>query len=438
VDDPADGVAAWEDAQASASPAEREKLPAIVRRALAVDRADRKPNQQEALKKHFLTVHPTARKIQAQIDKLQHKLDELAPPQSLVMTEMPAPRKTHIFERGSFLAPGETVEPLTPRILPPMPASAPRNRLGLAEWLVDPANPLVARVQVNRAWAELFGRGLVASEEDLGTQSAPPTHPQLLDWLALELTRRDWSLKHLHRVIVTSATYRQSSDFRPDLARRDPYNLLLARGPRFRLRAELIRDYALAVSGLLSSKMLGPPVHPPQPEGIWRVTGAVDNTYRVSPGEDALRRGVYTVWRRSAPYPSFTNFDAPDRLACTIKRSQSNTPLQALTLLNDPVYIDLAKALADRIVRETAGDPRPRQLAYAFRLVLTRHPQPKELAQLEQIFCQALARYASDDRAARQVRGEHPLPEQTDNAQWAAWFNLAHVLLNLDETINKN
>ena len=312
----------------------------------------------------------------------------------------------------------------------------PRSRLGLATWLVDPTNPLTARVQVNRAWAQFFGRGIVVSEEDFGTQAEPPTHPDLLDWLAVEFRDRDWSMKRVHRRIVESATYRQSSTFRSDLVKRDPYNLLLARGPRMRLTAELIRDNALAVSGQLARKMAGPPVHPPQPEGVWRVTGAVDNTYRTSQGDDARRRGVYTVWRRSAPYPSFVNFDAPDRSACMVKRPRSNTPLQALTLQNDPVYVELACDLADRIVETRPS--LPRRAAHA-RLSLGPHapPDDSELAQLRVILTQARDRYESDAKTAKQVVGNRQLPTGTSAKEWAAWFNVAHVLLNLDETISK-
>jgi hypothetical protein len=368
------------------------------------------------------------------------------------MTELAEPRMTTIFQRGNFLTPGEEVAPGTPRILPPLAAGTPPNRLGLAQWIASQANPLTARVQVNRAWAQFFGRGIVASEEDFGTQSEPPTHPELLDWLALELADHDWSLKRIHRRIVESAAYRQSSKFRADLVRRDPYNLLVARGPRIRLSAEQIRDNALAASGQLAGKMHGPPTHPPQPDGIWRVTGAVDNTYRTSQGEDAWRRGVYTVWRRSGMYPSFANFDAPDRSACTVKRPKSNSPLQALTLMNDPVYVELARALADRLVSETPApiiqarsasegasqDSLDVQLIHAFRTVLSRRPDAAELVELRSILSAAQARYAGDAKTARQMAGKRPLPAGTTLADWAAWFDVAHVLLNLDETITKN
>jgi hypothetical protein len=354
------------------------------------------------------------------------------------MVEMPEQRITAIFERGNFLSPGAKVEAGTPDELPAMPAEAPRNRLGLAHWLVDRANPLTPRVQVNRAWAEFFGRGIVASEEDFGLEAEPATHPELLDWLASDFRDRQWSQKRVHRRIVESATYRQSSKHRADLAARDPNNLLLARASRTRLSAELIRDNALVVGGQLSAKMHGPPVYPPQPEGVWRVTGAVDNTYRTSEGDDAHRRGVYTVWRRSSPYPSFVNFDAPDRSACTVRRPLSNTPLQALTLQNDPVYIELAKALADRVIAETTDQTSDKRLVFAFRSVLTRQPSAMEISTLRAAHEEAQDRYQGDAKAAEQVAGERHLPSRVAPTDWAAWFNVAQVLLNLDETITKN
>jgi uncharacterized protein DUF1553 len=320
-----------------------------------------------------------------------------------------------------------------------MAGEAPQSRLGLAQWLVNTANPLTPRVQVNRAWAQFFGRGIVASEEDFGSQAEPPTHPELLDWLAATFRDRGWSPKLIHRQIVQSATYRQSSKYRSDLISRDPNNLLLARAPRFRLTAELIRDNGLAVSGQVSMKMHGPPVYPPQPEGVWRVTGLVDNTYRVSSGDDAWRRGVYTVWRRSAPYPSFMNFDAPDRSACTVKRPRSNTPLQALTLQNDPAYVEMAEALADRVMFE--GPPNgglDERLTHAFRTVLTRRPSSAELTTLKDIHQDARERYRADPPAAKRIIGKRQLPPAMTAADWAAWFNIAQGLLNLDETITKN
>jgi hypothetical protein len=292
-------------------------------------------------------------------------------------------------------------------------------------------------VQVNRAWAQFFGRGIVASEEDFGTQADAPSHPGLLDWLAIEFRDQGLSMKLVHRRIVESATYCQSSAYRRDLASKDPNNRLLARAPRLRLPAELIRDNALAVSGRVAPKMFGPPVYPPQPEGVWRVTGLVDNNYRPSAGEDRFRRGVYTVWRRSAPYPSFVNFDAPDRSACTVKRPRTSTPLQALTLQNDPVYVELARELATSLVSQTADKPLDESLVHAFRTVLSRRPSDGELSSLRDIFETSLKRYRTDTQATDKLVGQQQLPANANPAQWAAWFNLAQVLLNLDETITK-
>ncbi|HEX5102180.1 MAG TPA: PSD1 and planctomycete cytochrome C domain-containing protein [Pirellulaceae bacterium] len=483
LEDEATGLAAWELEMSDSAKADEVQLPANIRKLLEVPANKRKANQSNQLRSYFVGQHAAAKKMQAEMDELQKQLDALAPAATLVMADLDEPRMTTILKRGNFLDPGEAVQLGTPRILPGLSGGEAESRLDLAKWLVDPANPLTPRVQVNRAWAQFFGRGMVASEEDLGTQSEPPTHPELLDWLAVELRDRGWSLKRIHRRIAESATYRQSSRFRSDLAARDPENLLLARGPRMRLSAEAIRDNALAVAGSLSAKMHGPPVYPPQPEGVWRVTGLVDNTYRTSPGDDAHRRGVYTVRRRSAPYPSFSNFDAPDRSACVVKRPRSNTPLQALTLQNDPVYVELAAALADKLLAETptrrvseGGTPTrsvseadmptrsvseadiptrsvseadiptrsvsegisDEQLVYAFRTVLTRRPEAAELSHLRKLFDDAQSRYASDPKAAQQLRGKRPLPEGVDSAAWAAWFNVAHVLLNLDETITKN
>src|SRR5262245_48220677 len=252
IDDESSGLAAWE-REMSADEAQRDKLPANIRRIIEVGPKKRNQNQKNALRTHFISLRPDAKKFQAELDKLQKDLDASSPPAALVMSELDEPRMTAIFQRGDFLAPGEKVEPGTPRILPPLQDGAPQNRLGLARWLTGPANPLTPRVQVNRAWAQFFGRGIVASEEDFGTQSEPATHPGLLDWLATELRDRGWSLKQTHRRIAESATYRQSSKFRTDLAASDPNNLLLARGPRLRLTAELLRDNALAASGLLST-----------------------------------------------------------------------------------------------------------------------------------------------------------------------------------------
>jgi hypothetical protein len=440
LDDDATGLAAWEREMAVA---ERAKLPANIRRILAIESDKRNKNQHNQVRTYFAGQHPPAQAIQQQLNEVDARLAAIAPPTSLVMVELTEPRITSIFQRGNFLDWGERVLPGTPRMLPAEIEGQPATRLGLAKWLVDPANPLTARVQVNRAWGQFFGRGIVASEEDFGTQCEPPTHPELLDWLAVDLVNRGWSLKHVHRLIAQSATYQQGSAFRSASTAKDPNNLLLARGPRLRLSAEQVRDNALAAADLLATKMHGPPVYPPQPEGIWRVTGQVDNTYRPSQGEDAWRRGLYTVQRRSGPYPSATSFDAPDRSACTVKRPRTSTPLQALVLQNDPVYVAAAKGLADRIAlhnkpKRERGNVDDERLTFAFRTVLARQPTEAELAELQSILSRAQSRYATDPTTAGRVVGTHVLPPGTTPAGWAAWFSVAHVLLNLDETITKN
>jgi hypothetical protein len=321
--------------------------------------------------------------------------------------------------RGSFSAKGERVYAGTPRGLPAMRDDLPINRLGLARWLVDPNNPLVARVAVNRLWEQIFGRGLVETSEDFGTQGSPPTHPELLDWLATEFVVQKWSQKALLRTIVLSATYRQSSAVPAALAERDPYNRLFARGPRVRLEAEMIRDVMLSVSGLLSEKMLGPSVFPLQPDGIWNMPYNSDK-WMVSQGEDRFRRSLYTFWRRTSPYPSFMTFDATSREFCTVRRVRTNTPLQALTLLNDPASFEAARALAGRMI--AAGSTPSDRATAGVKLVLSRPSRPQEVDRLVALYEQELAQYRK--------RGE-PEPEQ------AAWTMVANVLLNLDEAITK-
>ena len=289
-------------------------------------------------------------------------------------------RETFVHRSGNFRNPGERVEPATPAAFHAFPVDQPRNRLGLANWLVSGENPLTARVTVNRVWARLFGAGIVPTEEDFGTQGAPPTHPELLDWLATDFMRSGWNLKALIRTIVMSSTYRQHSDADPDRLERDPDNALLSRGPRFRLPAETVRDQALAASGLLSRKVGGPPVMPWQPEGIWQVVYS-SRQWETSPGEDRHRRALYTLWRRTSPYPSMTTFDAPSGETCTIRRIRTNTPLQALVTLNDPTLMEAAQHLARRAVSE-GGPGDDGVLERLFRLVLARNPTATERERL--------------------------------------------------------
>ena len=371
---------------------------------------------------------------------LTREVEALKPPRTLVMRELDEPRATRVLNRGNFLDPGEPVSAGTPAALhASAPPAGPRGtRLDLARWLVDRENPLVARVTVNRWWAEFFGRGIVSTLEDFGVKGEPPTHPELLDWLAVEFMERGWSMKHIHRLIVLSATYGQSSRITPELLAADDQNKLLARGPRFRLDAETIRDNALAIAGRLSLKQGGPPVRPYQPPGLWENKVGGDRvTYEVSSGEDAWRRGVYTVWKRSSPYPSFMNFDATSRTACTVRRSRSNTPLQALTLLNDPVYVEAALALARRVLVERPAADAAQRLRYAFQLCVARSPSAVELSALAELLEQQTASLAADPAAAQRVVGDDEPPPDITVPELAAWHAVATALLNLDETITK-
>lgn len=377
-----------------------------------------------------------ASKLQEQIKLLAHEIQR-AQPASQVMQELPEARPTFLLKRGDPLNPGPGVQPGVPETLHPWPHDAPPNRLGLARWLTDSRNPLMARVTVNRWWAEFFGRGLVATLEDFGTQSDPPTHPALLDWLAVELVESGWSMKHIHRLIVTSSTYRQDSRLSNRLLARDPDNRHYARGPRLRLPAETIRDQALAAGGTLTRTIGGPPVYPTQPAGIWRVTGLVDNTYYTSRGPDAYRRGLYTIWRRSSPYPSFVAFDAPDRASCTVSRPRTNTPLQALALMNDSAYVDAALALAARVLRDKPHATDEERLTHAYELLLARPPGKDERSILLEVVARQSERYRSDPSAADQLLGSRSETKSLDPVAWAAWFHVTTTLLNLDEAVTK-
>ncbi|MBA3313497.1 MAG: PSD1 and planctomycete cytochrome C domain-containing protein [Planctomycetota bacterium] len=370
-------------------------------------------------------------------DRLAKRLETISPPSTLVMIEQEQHRETRLFRRGVYTDPGDVVTPAPPAIL--ADGDVPPTRLGLAQWLVSRENPLTARVVVNRWWAELFGHGLVSTAEDFGVKGAPPTHPELLDSLAVEFMESGWDMKHVVRTIVTSATYRQASRITPDLLERDPENVLYARGPRFRLDAETIRDQALAVAGLLSDKQYGSPVRPYQPEGLWAKVGgdAAGKQYVVSPGEDAHRRGVYVVWKRSAAYPSFTAFDATSRLTCTIARSRSNTPLQALVLLNDPVYVEAALAFAKRIVTERPEASLDDRLRHAVRRCLSREPNEDEFAILRSIYQEQYESASSEPERAKTLLAKTPHSEGVTGNEMAAWYAVATTLLNLDEVVTK-
>ena len=311
------------------------------------------------------------------------------------------------------------------------------NRLGMARWIASDENPLTARVVANRYWETLFGRGIVRTSEEFGSQGELPTHPELLDWLATELVRLNWDLKALVKTIALSATYRQSSKVNENRTDKDPFNELLSRGPRQRLSAEMVRDHALAASGLLSRKMFGPPVKPPQPNLGLKAAFGPGLDWKTSAGEDKFRRGIYVNWRRSNPYPSMAMFDAPNRFVCNVRRTPTNTPLQALVTMNDPVYVEAAQALA-RLMDKTS-ESFEEKIARGFRLCLTRHPKPAEIQRLLALYQQVRSTYADDLNAANLMATDPigPLPTGSNPIELAAWTLVGNVLLNLDEVFLK-
>jgi len=363
-------------------------------------------------------------------------------PTVMVMEELSKPRPTYVLKRGQYDHPdrNQKVEPNVPAFLPPLPGNAPRNRLGLARWLVDPANPLTSRVTVNRYWQRYFGTGLVKTTENFGIQGEPPSHPELLDWLATEFIRRHWDVKAMQKLIVTSAAYRQSSKVSPEAAQRDPENRLLARGPRFRLPAELVRDNALAISGLLTEKVGGRSIKPYQPAGLWEelAGGAGEGPYVQDKGPDLYRRSLYIYRKRTVPHPELTTFDAPSREVCQVKRARTNTPLQALELLNDVTYVEAARKLAEVMLGEGGATPAER-IRFAFRRATARLPHPGEL----NLLLSGLKRYqrgfgSDPDAAKRFIRhGDSPSSAKTNATELAAYTATASVILNLDETVTK-
>jgi mono/diheme cytochrome c family protein len=361
---------------------------------------------------------------------------------TMVMAEMSKPRDTFILGRGQYDNKGEKVTPGVPSFLPPMSRDMPPNRLGLAKWILDPANPLTARVAVNQYWQQYFGIGIVKTTEDFGSQGEPPSHPQLLDWLATEFARNGWDIKAMQRLIVTSATYRQSSMASKELIERDPENRLLARGPRFRLPAEMIRDNALAVSGLLNDKIGGPSVYPYQQKGLWEEMafgeGYSGQSYTPASGPDLYRRGMYTVWKRTVPPPSLTLFDAPDREKCTARRAVTNTPLQALVLLNDPTYVEASRALAERTLRN-GGKSDQARINFAFRLATARTPDAQERTVLLDSLKEFRSSYAQDQGNATKLLsvGDAKADSSLPPRELAAWTTVASMILNLDETVTK-
>jgi hypothetical protein len=384
------------------------------------------------------------KQLHAELNNLEDqkaKLDKVIPT-TMVMQEMANPRETYILKRGDYRNRLEKVSPGTPIILPPLAKGMPPNRLALARWLVNPNHPLTSRVAVNRFWQLYFGLGLVKTAENFGSQGEPPSHPQLLDWLATEFIRTGWDVKGFQRLIVTSATYRQSSGASQDQVEKDPENRLLARGPRFRLPAEVVRDNALAASGLLNQAIGGPSVYPYQPPGLWEemAVGLVFSaqSYAPSQGADLYRRSLYTFWKRTVPPPTMLTFDAPDREKCTARRLLTNTPLQALVLLNDPTYVEAARALATRTLTQAGSDPAKR-VRYAFELATARVPNSNEIAILERQAGKELVHYRQDPEAAQKLIkvGDSPVDTKLNASELAAWTMVSSTILNLDETMTK-
>jgi hypothetical protein len=358
-------------------------------------------------------------------------------PTVMVMEDSVKPRDTFVLKRGAYDNPGEKVTPGVPAALPPLRSGWPDNRLGLARWLVDRSNPLTARVTVNRQWQMFFGTGLVKTVEDFGSQGEWPIHPQLLDWLATEFMDRGWDIRALQKTIVMSATYRQSSRVTPELLQRDPENRLLARGPRFRLSAEMIRDQALFLSGLLVEKTGGPPVKPYQPPGLWQeLTGG--KGYEAGKGADLYRRSLYTYWRRTIAPASMVIFDSPNRETCSVKEVRTNTPLQALILMNDVTYLEAARKLAERMLKEGGASP-PQRIEFAYKVALGRRPKPVELPVLLETLDHYTVRYREDPKAAEEAvrRGESARDAALEPGELAAYAAVAGVILNLDEVITK-
>jgi len=407
---------------------------------LSMDPDRRDENQREKLKACFLdrAAPQPIRAAQEQVEKLRRRRSQYfeSIPTTMVMRDRPQKMPAYILARGEYDKPGEPVDPGVPASLPPLPEGVSSDRLALARWLVSSDNPLTARVIVNRYWQMYFGHGLVKTAEDFGSQGEWPSHPQLLDWLATEFVRSGWNVKRMQKLIVTSATYRQSSRVgSPQLLQRDPENRLLARGPRLRLPAEMIRDQALAASGLLVGRIGGPSVRPYQPEGLWREIAS--QSYHQDSGADLYRRSMYTFWKRTVPPPTMSTFDGPSRETCIVRRARTNTPLQALALMNDVTYVEAARHLAERVMHQAHS--RDERLLRTFRLVLGRQPQPAEMQILQDSFTALEEQFRKRPAAAKKLlsQGETPVEPKLPAAKLAAHAAIASLVLNLDEAVMK-
>ncbi|WP_442484814.1 PSD1 and planctomycete cytochrome C domain-containing protein [Aeoliella sp. SH292] len=431
-------------------PKEADGLPAEVIAALNVSEGERTDEQRARLRQHYRMLVCDAEEIEsltANIDRLDREIVELesAIPTTLVMKERADPLPAYLLLRGDYASPDKELGPLpraVPSFLPPLPEGASNDRLGFGKWLVSPEHPLMARVTVNRFWQQFFGTGIVETAEDFGSQGAWPSHPELLDWLAVDFREHGWDVKRLVKQLVMSSTYRQSSVTSEELQTRDPRNRLLARGPRYRMDAEVIRDQALAVSGLLVDRLGGPGVKPPQPDGLWEAVAYSGSNTRFfvadTEHEKVHRRSLYTFWKRTSPPPQLTTLDAPSRESCVVRRERTNTPLAALLLLNDPQYVEAARALAERSMLEAAGSA-DQIAARMLRLAVMREPTGAETERLVGVYQASLDRYQNDSEAASKLLaiGVAPPSDELDRAELAAWTLVANVVLNLDELVTK-
>ncbi len=415
----------------------------LVRAILAKRPEQRSKEQTESLFRYYLTtVDQPSRELQAKLDTLKTEQDTLAKrgTVSLVMAEKPGEPFAHVLTRGVYSDKGDKVAPTTPAVLPPMAADAPKNRLGLARWLTDPANPLPARVTMNRTWYYFFGTGIVETNDDFGIMGARPSHPKLLDWLAAEFVDSKWDYRHMLKLMVTSAAYRQSGVVTPEKLEKDPSNRLVSRGPRYRMDAEVLRDTALSVAGLLSPKVGGAPVKPYQPEGIWEavaMTQSNTRNYKQDGGESLYRRSLYTLWKRTAPHPAMEILNAPSREVFCVRRDRTNTPLQAFVTLNDPQFVEASRRLAEHTMA-AVSDPTQR-IEYMTARLMSRVLTAEERKVVLDTYQSAIAAYRADAKQAQAMisTGESKADPKLDVTELAAWTLVASQLLNLDETLNK-
>jgi hypothetical protein len=413
------------------------QLPNELRGVLPIPAERRTAEQQAFVLAHYAGIAPSTKTLRDKLAVIQQQIAAVVPPQTPIMKELAAdkrrPNKVH--NRGNFLDQGEAVEPGVPAAFNPFPADAPKNRLGVAGWLLHPDNPLTARVAVNRFWMHLFGRGLVETQEDFGSQGQPPSHPELLDWLAVDFRERGWSMKRLLKTIAMSATYRQSSAVKNQEV--DPTNRLLWHAPRFRMEAEMIRDVSLSASGILSRKLYGPSVMPPQPDGLWKSAYSGEK-WITSKGEDRYRRGLYTFIKRTTPYPAMTTFDAPSREICAVRRISTNTPLQALVTLNDTAFVEMAQALARKM--HVGGKSVDEQIALGLQRALVRLAKPEEVTVLRELYEARLKFYADHPDKSKKLATDPlgPISAGESVADLAALTAVANVILNLDEFLTRN